>query len=181
MVWVESVSACKTSLGQMISVQFCHKSLNAWLGGKAVGRLCFNISSHWLTSRILKEEKMGVISKSRFFLKNALMIHRNVKSKSILAAGKVVHFEWKDKCVQKLGRNKQRTWSRNMKKKKILKVCANRPVYIKHIHSHSITKPSYSLPISCVLKRHPDCHGFETFYCSHNLFLSFPGFLKIFS
>lgn len=115
MVWVESVSACKTSLGQMISVQFCHKSLNAWLGEKAVGRLCFNISSHWLTSRILKEEKMGVISKSRFFLKNALMIHRNVKSKSILAAGKVVHFEWKDKCVQKLGRNKQRTWSRNMK------------------------------------------------------------------
>lgn len=43
------------------------------------------------------------------------MIHRNVKSKSILAAGKVVHFEWKDKCIQKLGRNKQRTWSRNMK------------------------------------------------------------------
>lgn len=31
------------------------------------------------------------------------MIHRNVKSKSILAAGKVVYFEWKDKMCMKTG------------------------------------------------------------------------------
>lgn len=61
-------------------------------GGKAVGRLCFNISSHWLTSRVLKEEKMRVIRKYTFFKKNALMTHRNVKSKSIFATSKVVHF-----------------------------------------------------------------------------------------
>lgn len=65
--------------------------------------LCFNISSNWLTSRILKEKKMGVIRKCRFFLKNALMIHSNVKSKSVHAAGKVVHFEWKDQMCMKIG------------------------------------------------------------------------------
>lgn len=99
MVWLESESACKTSLGQMISVQFCHKSLNVWLWG-ACASIFHQIG---LLQGFLKEKKMGVIRKCRFFLKNALMIHSNVKSKSVHAAGKVVHFEWKDQMCMKIG------------------------------------------------------------------------------
>lgn len=46
---------------------------------------------------------MRVIRKYKFFKKNALMTHRNVKSESIFATSKVVHFDWKDKMCSKIG------------------------------------------------------------------------------
>lgn len=95
---------CKTSLGQMISVQFCHKSLKAWLGGKGCGATALQYFIPLVNFKDFTGREDGSYKKILiFFLKNALMIHRNVKSKSILAAGKVVHFEWKDKMCMKIG------------------------------------------------------------------------------
>lgn len=88
----------------MISVQFCHKSLNAWLGGKRCGAAVLQYFISLDNFKDFKGRKDGSYKKIYiFFLKNALMIHRNVKSKSILAAGKVVYFEWKDKMCMKTG------------------------------------------------------------------------------